>query len=126
MSKKEDTILYLRHLYNEDYTFSNFNLKDVIDFIDELEIEIIQLLKENEQLKADYGNQSQVERDLLKDKWNKLEEWLHEIIQDTKDTKDCEWNEEEIGYLIQRRTDFMDVLNKMKEIKGKDNAEDNI
>ena len=49
---KEDTILYLRHLKEEGYIFSNFNLKHVLDFIDELQEERTYLLKRLEKEKS--------------------------------------------------------------------------
>lgn len=42
---KEETILYLRHLKDEGYIFSDFNLNHVLDFIDELQEQRNNLLK---------------------------------------------------------------------------------
>ena len=43
---KEETILYLRYLKSQNYIFSNFNLNHVLDFIDELQEERTNLLKQ--------------------------------------------------------------------------------
>lgn len=41
----KETIDYLRKLKKENYTFSNFNLDDVLNYIDDLENKVNEALK---------------------------------------------------------------------------------
>lgn len=61
-----DFTIYKNKLYGE---ITLDNLVKITDYITKLE-------EENENLKADYGSKSQVERDLLEDRINKAIEYL--------------------------------------------------
>ena len=124
--------------YNIDKMYENYSSE-----IERMQKCIDKLQQENEQLKADYGTQAQIERDMLQQENKILKEnaenndkvvdkvnWENQLLKkENKQLKDNwnklkEWVEEgmknSLHILYECELDFEDVLDKIQEIEGSD------
>ena len=95
-------------------TIKHNDYKDHYHLCTHFEVEYIDnLVKEYEKTKQDLDKANKVINDLEEWAANKLYELEYDNVGD----------EDLLGYLIQRRSDFKDVLDKIKELKGDDKDE---